>query len=100
MQPEVTQKSHNSPDLPIWEYKNTRSMGLCPVMMLVGALQYVFLMKNSVFRVTSLFGSKNRNKHSQPPGGRGTFNRKVLGPQKPTSDLQTLNMNFVAADAS
>ena len=49
--------------------------------------------------MTSLFCSKNRNKHPQPPGGRGTFNRKVLGPQKPTNDLQTLNMNFVAADA-
>ena len=65
-----------------------------------GAAVRIFDEKQCFFRVTSLFGSKNRNKHPQPPGGRGTFNRKVLGPQKPTNDLQTPNMNFVAGDAT
>ena len=42
-----------------------------------GAAVRIFDEKQCFFRVTSLFGSKNRNKQPQPPGGRGTFNRKV-----------------------
>ena len=59
-----------------------------------GAIVHIFYAKQLFFRVTSLFGSKNRNQQPQPPGGRGTFNRKVLGPQKHTGDLQIPNMKF------